>query len=180
MLKYIFNILFIVFLGLGLCSAFSADGPARIAKPEDVVVWLYRDFGWEITSDDSSKTVLILQPISVLRQFFTPKLVKLIVNDREYVAKTKEIGHLDFILISGSQDPGGISNIRITRKPGTNVVTVLYDQNGEKEVMRIDYYTVHTRSGWRISDVRYKTRKSTAFPVPEPESSLLKLLSQPY
>jgi hypothetical protein len=179
-LKYILNILLISVLGLGLCSAFAAEGPVRIAKPEDVVITLYRDFGWELTSDDSSKTVLILKPISVLRQFFTPKLVKLIVNDREYVARTKEIGHLDFILISGSQDPGGISNIRIARKPGTNVATVLYDQNGEKDVMRIDYYTVHTRSGWRISDVRYKTRKSTAFPVPEPELSLLMLLSQPY
>jgi hypothetical protein len=179
-LKYIFNILLIVFLGLGLCSAFAADGSAQIVKPEDVVVSLYRDFGWEITSDDNSKTVLILQPISVLRRFFTPKLVKLIVNDREYVSRTKEIGHLDFILISGSQDPGDISHIRKTRNPETNVVTVLYDQNGEKDVMRIDYYMVHKRSGWHISDVGYKSRKSTAFPVSEPELFLLKLLSQPY
>jgi hypothetical protein len=179
-MKYLCNLLLLAFLGLVPCSAYAADGPARSAKPEDVVVSLYRDYGWEITSDDNSKTVLVLQPQRVLRQFFTPALVKLIINDRKYVAKTKEVGHLDFILISGSQDPGGISNIRILRKPGTNVVTVLYDQNNEKDVMRIDYHMVHTRGGWRISDVRYTSRTSTTFPIPEPELSLLKLLSQPY
>jgi hypothetical protein len=106
--------------------------------------------------------------------------VKLIVNDREYVTRTKEIGNLDFILISGSQDPSGISNIRITRKLGTSVVTVLYDQNGGKDVMKIDYHMVHNSSGWHISDVGYKPRESTAFSISEPELFLLKLLSQPY
>lgn len=48
-LKYILNILLISVLGLGLCSVFAAEGPVRIAKPEDVVIALYRDFGWELT-----------------------------------------------------------------------------------------------------------------------------------
>jgi hypothetical protein len=179
-MKCICKILLLAFLGFVSCHAFAADGPARAEKPEDVVNSIYRNFGWEIAADVGSKTVLIDQPVTVLKKYFTPKLVKLIVNDRKYVARTGEVGHLDFILISGSQDPGGIRNIRITKKPGTNIVSVLYDQNGEKDVMKIDYHCVHAGSGWRISDIRYKSRKSTAFPVPEPELSLLNLLSQPY
>jgi len=116
----------------------------------------------------------------VLRHYFTPKLVKLIIHDRKFVERTKEVGHLDFILLTGSQDPGGIGNIRITRKQGTNIVTVRYDQNDEKDVMKIDYHCIRTKNGWRISDIRYTSRKSRTFPVPEPELSLVQQLSQPY
>ncbi len=178
-MKYI-CISFLVILCFVASCAFASDKPTGIEKPEDVVRLLYRDFGWEFTSDVGSKTVLVDQPETVLKQYFTRKLVKLILNDRKFEARTREIGHLDFILLTGSQDPDGIGNIRIARKPGTNIVSVMYDQNGEKDVMKIDYHCVHTASGWRISDIRYKSRKSLAFPVPEPELSLLKHLSQPY
>ena len=178
-MKNISILLFVILCLVGSC-AFASGKPAGIEKPEDIVGSMYRDFGWEFTSDVGSRTVLVDQPETVLRHYFTRKLVKLILKDRKFVERTREVGHLDFILLTGSQDPGGIDNIRIARKPGTNIVTVMYDQNGEKDVMKIDYHCVHTAGGWRISDIRYTSRKSSAFPVPEPELSLLKLLSQPY
>lgn len=170
--------LFSLFLVFGSFSY--AASSSRNDSPEVVVQSLYRDFGWEIKSDISSKKLLIDQPVRVLNRFFTPKLAELIKKDRNHEIKTKDLGHLDFVLLCGSQDPDGINNLRITKKSGTNIVAVLYDQNGEKDVMQIDYYTVHTQSGWRISNIHYKERKSTGVPDPQPEFSLLKLLSQPY
>ncbi|HTP64948.1 MAG TPA: hypothetical protein VMJ66_06120 [Geobacteraceae bacterium] len=179
-MKFICKVLLLLFLSIASSQVFAAAGTAGTGKPVDVVTAIYRNFGWELTEDIGSRTVLIDQPRSVLQQYFTPKLVKLIVSDRKYVARTKEVGHLDFILLSGSQDPGGIGNIRITAKPGTNIVSVLYDQDKEKDVMKIDYHCIQTGHGWRVADIRYKSRKSATFPVPEPEQSLLDLLSQPY
>lgn len=170
----------LVFLGIFVNFASAAERPARIDKPEDVVTSLYRDFGWELKEDRSAEYILVYQPLSVLKRYFTPKLAKLIIKDIEYAARTQGIGHLDFILLCGSQDPDGISNIRITRNPGTDIVAVMYDQNGEEDIMTIEYYTVHAQGGWRISDVRYKERKSIGFPNPGPEHSLLSILSQPY
>lgn len=122
-MKYLCTLLSILFIGFGMC-AYAA--PAQTEKSEDVVKLLYRDFGWEITSDNSSKTILVDQPASVLNLYFTPKLAGLIVKDRKYVTRTKEVGHIDFVLLCGSQDPEGIRNIRINQKPGSNVVTVSY------------------------------------------------------
>ncbi len=172
--------LLLMFLGLYYSSALAAASPARNNNPEDVVSSLYRDFGWELRDYEGSQRILIDQSVAVLERYFTQKLAKLIAKDRQYVSKTKEIGHIDFVLLSGSQDPAGISNIRIAKEPGTDAVDVLYDQDKEKDVMKIVFDTMLTKSGWRISDIHYKERKSTAFPDPIPEYSLLQLLSQPY
>jgi hypothetical protein len=162
-------------------SSVAADRPQRFEKPEDVVAWLYRDFGWEaLIWHHFGKDTLVHQPMSVFKRYFTSRLAELIVKDREHATRTKQLGHIDFILIFGSQDPDGISNIRITQKPGTNVVSVLYDYNREKDVMKIDFETVQTENGWRISDMYYKSRKSHAFPDPGLEFSLLGILSRPY
>jgi hypothetical protein len=166
-----------------MCSSYAiaSDRPTRFEKPEDVVAWLYRDFGWEgFIFRYFKNDILIDQPVSVLKRYFTPKLAVLISKDRKYEKRTKEVGHMDFVLIYGSQDPDGISNIRINKKVGINIVSVLYDYNREKDVMEIDYETVKTKGGWHISDVHYKTRKSNAFPGSEDDFSLLELLSQPY
>ncbi len=161
-------------------NVFAANIPSQTETPEDVVKLLYRNFSWEITTDNNSKAILVDQSTSVLRRYFTPKLAGLIIKDRKYVTKTKEVGHIDFVLLCGSQDPDGIRNIRISQKPGKNIVAVTYDQNSEKDIMKIDFDTVKTESGWRISDVHYKSKKSKAFPDAGVDFSLQNLLSQPY
>ncbi len=175
LLTYLLSLLFLVFGTFTYASSSNQND-----TPEVVVQTLYRDFGWELKSESSSKKLLIDQPIKVLRRYFTPKLAELIKKDRKHEIKTKDLGHLDFVLLCGSQDPDGITNIRIAGKPGKDVVTVTYDQNGEKDVMKIEFHTQKTKSGWRISDVHYKTRKSNAFPGPGLDLRLLNLLSQPY
>ena len=177
-MKYFRTLLLVLFLGFGMC-AFAAE-PAQIGTPEDVVKLLYRDFGWEITTDNSSKTILAAQPKSVLKRHFTSNLAGLIVKDRRYATKAKGVGRIDFVLLCGSQDPEGIRNIRINKNPGKNIVAVMYDQNGEKDVMKIDFATVNTKSGSKISDVHYKTRQNKAFPDAGVDFSLLNILSQPY
>lgn len=178
-MKYLSSLLSVLFLGFIIC-AYAGVPPAHAEQPEDVVKSLYRDFGWELTAENSTKAILIDQPLKVLKQYFTHKFAGLIVKDRNYVKRTRELGHIDFVLLCGSQDPDGIRNIRIKQKSAKNVVGVVYDQNGEKDVMRIEYDLIQTESGWRISEMRYKERKSTAFPNPGPELTLKKLLSQPY
>jgi hypothetical protein len=165
--------LFVLFSGF----AFAADRPNE--KAEDVVKRLYHDFGWELKDDISKKRLLIDQPANVLAKYFTNKLSEMIVKDRNYVKRTKELGHLDFVLLCGSQDPGGISNIRI-RQAAKNRVTLTYDQNGEKDIMTMDFSMVSTSTGWRITDVSYKERKSNGFPTPSPTYSLSTILSEPY
>jgi len=170
---------FILVLGIGICGH-AADCLSQTGNPEDVVKSLYRDYGWEMKSNNSSKKSLVDQPLTVLQRYFTPRLSTLIEKDRKYEEKTKDLGHLDFVLLCGSQDPDGITNIRISGKPGKSIVTLMYDQNGENDVMEIKFNTQKTKSEWRISDVHYRTRKSNSFPEPVIDLRLLDLLSQPY
>lgn len=161
-------------------SATAADRPTRFDKPEEVVAWLYRDFGWQAFIGQYFHEIINDQPKNILERYFTPRLAGLIIKERKFEIETKEVGPPGFDLLFGSQDPDGVSNIRINRKPGTNTVSVLYDQNSEKDVMEIVFETEKTQSGWRILDIHYKTRVSKAFPSPNPEISLLKVLSSSY
>ncbi|HEY9160972.1 MAG TPA: hypothetical protein VIS94_07800 [Desulfomonilia bacterium] len=167
----------IVFLITFYFNCVSAgERPTRFEKPEETVAWLYRDFGWEcFIQGYFEKDILINQPRIVLERYFTPKLANLIFQDRAYGNKTGEIGHIDFVLLFGSQDPDGIYDLRIKRIPKTDSVLVVYDQNGEHDIVEIKYYTVQTNKGWRISDIRYRFKKTSA--GPENRFSLLELLS---
>jgi hypothetical protein len=171
----------IILLASHSSLAAAADRPSQFKQSEDVVAWLYRDFGWEaIIPYYFEKDSLIDQPLPIYKRYFTSHLAALIVKDREYETRTRGIGNVGFMLIFGSQDPEGISNVRINRNLGTNVVSVLYDQNGEKDVMKLEFETIGTASGWRISNIRYKANQSRAFPNPGPSFSLLEILSRPY
>ena len=154
-MKNFMAFLLVSFLSFGVNSAFATDR-SKAEKPEDIVTSLYRDFGYEIQEEITSKPLLADQTPTVLKKSFTSKLAELIAKERKQEKATKELGPINFVILCGSQDPGGINNIRIAMKRGTNVVEVLYDQNGEKDVMTIDYRMVKTDNGWRISDIDYK------------------------
>jgi hypothetical protein len=162
-------------------QAMASERPLRFEKPEDVVAWLYRDFGWEAQiSGYLDKEGLINQPLSVYKRYFSSKLSRLIIKDREYTKRTKELGRINFMIMFGGQDPEGTHNIRISRRLKTNVVEVLFDYNGEKDVMTIEFKTMKTSKGWKISDIRYQPHKSNAFPNLGPGFSLMKLLTEPW
>lgn len=148
--KQLIILIFLLFTNL-----FSAgERPVRFEQPEAVVAWLYRDFGWECFipryfNDD----LLIDQPLAVLERYFVSDLAAFIVQDRAWVEQNNEVGSIDFVLLFGSQDPDGISDLRI--KPDKGQVQVLYDQNGQDDVMEIRFDTRRTQQGWRIFDIHY-------------------------
>lgn len=102
------------------------------------------------------------------------------MKDLEYTKRTNELGHIDFMILFGGQDPDGISNIRISQRTGTDIVEVLYDYNREKDVITIEFNTEKTGNGWKISDIYYKPHRSNAFPDPGDGFSLMKLLLEQY
>ena len=154
-------------------NAIAADRPTRFDKPEDVVAWLYRDFGWQAYVGQYFDEIVNDQPKNILQRYFTPQLAALIMKERKFEIETQQVGPANFDLLFGSQDPDGISNIRINRQPGTNIVSVLYDQNTIRDVMKIDFQVVKTQNGWRISNIHYQQAGSFAV-------WLLDVLSGPY
>jgi hypothetical protein len=179
-MKRIGRTVIIWLLGCNLfCALAAVERPARFVSAEEVVAWLYRDFGWEcFLAHSFEEDILCDQPQQVLKRYFTPQLSDWIVRDRAYVEKTRELGHVDFVLLFGSQDPDGVGNLRIERLPGTDKVKVVYDQNGERDVMELQFAAVETDKGWRIADIRYISGESAG--RPGPGFSLLEILSQPY
>jgi hypothetical protein len=167
-----------IIMSVWFCSAFSAETYNKSLNPEDVVINLYHDFGEGIQGGNNKR--LLDQPLDIYKQYFTTELASKIVEDRLYEVNNKELGHINFVLIYGSQDPDGINNVSISRKIGSNNVLVHYDYNKEKDVMEIDYFMESTKSGWRISNIVFKTRISTSFPSANEPMSLINLLSKPY
>jgi hypothetical protein len=182
MKKYKIILSCIVLVGLVICHGdwlFASDRPAQFKSPEEVVAWLYRDFGCESFFDHYfDNDILIDQPRRVLERYFVPELAMLIQHDRLYAKRAKELGHIDFVFLFGSQDPDGIGNLRIKKITETNSVSVKYDQNGQHDIVEMQFDTVHTKRGWRISDIHYKWRQTEI--SSESNFSLRKLLSEPY
>ena len=88
--------------------------------------------------------------------------------------RTRYICPPDFELLCGSQDPGGISNIRISKDPLSDDVLLVYDQSGEKDVMTITFKMGKVNDAWKIQDAIYKTRTCNGFPGPPNTVSLRK------
>lgn len=178
-MKIFRSVLLVILFSSFATGAIAIEKVTKYEKPEDVVIILYHDFGWEAQYPEKykDKVLLIDQPFKVLEQYFSQKLASLIYNDRKQEIKTHELGRIDFVLLFGSQDPDGINNIRIKQK-SDKVVSVLYDQNGEKDVMVLIYEIINTKNGYRIGNINYKTRNSNAFSDPGLNFSLLKLLTE--
>ncbi len=162
-----------------LVTTLPAAYPQTGNTPESVVRQLYSAYGQgDIENNPPEKTRILDKPVSVYEEYFTNRLAKLIVKDRTEEIRSKELGRLDFSILYGSQDCEGIKNIRIDRELGSNNVVVFYDQNDEKDVMKVRHVMVQTKVGWRISDIQYSTRVTKAFPGPIERWSLLRLLTE--
>jgi hypothetical protein len=148
-------------------------------NPEEIVKQLYFQYGQgDIVINSPANNRLLDKPLAVYKIYFTEQLAKLIVDDRAEEIKTKEVGRIDFSLLFGSQDTEGVKNIRIHKSPSENTIVVIYDQNNEKDVMKLKYIMTKTKAGWRISDIIYETRITHAFPAPIERRSLIKLLTK--
>lgn len=128
-----------------------------------VVEQLYRQFAWEavISMPDPGQPGLIDQPESVLGQFFVPELAGLILNDREEVAQSGEVGRIDFLPLWASQDPSA-SDLRVGAGPKPDTVTVSFQTVGAESRTELVFVVEETPAGVRIADIEYPSGSSFA------------------
>ena len=140
-------------------GAYCVPAQAIEQAPVTTVVRLYRDFAWEAVFDTATtgQTLLIDQPATVLKIYFTHRLAKLLVEDRRCAVRTREICKLDFQPIWASQDSAAMDLKIETETPVSNVVTVKYRYPSTGELLQMKYDLTHTAAGWRISDIRYQS-----------------------
>jgi hypothetical protein len=103
---------------------------------------------------------IIDQPKEVLERYFSSEVADSISNNRKHQRETHDLGTPDFMILFGTQDPGGVDKLRINRIPNTNKVLVIYDQNSEMDLVKMVFDTVKTNDGWKITDIEYTIRKS--------------------
>ncbi|MES2821600.1 MAG: hypothetical protein V4812_21710 [Pseudomonadota bacterium] len=122
----------------------------------DLVVDLYKEYAWEaVIEEPMDGTTIHLAPVTTLRHFFTEELSQLIVADREYMARTHEIGRIDFALLWASQDPDA-TRLKIRSSSSPDEVEVSYTSPSNRSEIRIIYEVSLLSSGEaRISDIRY-------------------------
>lgn len=124
-------------------------------KTLDPVVRLYRDFAWEAVIDTPAVGLDFLsQSDAVWSRYFSPRLVRLLRNDRECVSRTSEICKLDFSPIWASQDP---SAARLKIVPGDTPASVdvqfVYPLNGQ--LIGMKFLLVRSGARWLIDDIQY-------------------------
>ena len=136
-----------------------------------IVYTLYKDFSWQavLSNPDMNHKIMVPideQPYEVLTKYFDEALSSLFVKNQECVRKTGEACSLDFDPIFASQDSAA-TDLTIKQTNG-NIVQVqfIYPSNGQK--IHLEYKTIKTTNGWRISDIVYKN---------SPKFSLKQLLS---
>lgn len=143
---------------------------AQAGQSSDVVYLLYKDYAWEALFEDSGKVAgkpLLSQPRRVLARYFDDTLVRLLLKEQACLAQhTGEVCNLDFNPIFASQDPGA-AGLKIESSTPAQV-EVQFIHPSDRSTVRLVYRMVHTRSGWRIDDIRY----------PGTKTSLKSLLSQ--
>ncbi|WIT11540.1 hypothetical protein PFX98_22040 [Paucibacter sediminis] len=132
--------------------------PAAIAAPRDAldpVVRLYRDFAWEAVIDEPiAGRGFLTESDAVWSRYFSPRLVKLLRDDRQCVSRTREICKLDFSPIWASQDPGAARlKVVLGETPATVNVSFDYPGNGKRIGMKI--LLVRSGAGWLIDDIHY-------------------------
>jgi len=106
------------------------------------------------------------QSYEVLTKYFDEALSSLFVKNQQCMRKTGEVCSLDFDPIFASQDSAA-TDLTIKQTNGNTVqVQFIYPSNGQK--INLEYKTVKTANGWRISDIVYEG---------SPKFSLKQLLS---
>jgi len=144
----------LLIFGLAVESCFAQSEAKALPGPTAIVYKLYHDFAWEAVISEPGDKGLLDQPRATLMRYFDSRLTALILNDREYAARTKGIGRLDFCPLWDSQDPGA-SDLQIGAGK-RNTVNVKFRYPGDGSNIKIIYQTTKVSGHWRISDIRYQ------------------------
>jgi len=136
---------------------------AQAGQPSDIVYQLYKDYAWEALFEDSGKVAgkpLLSQPRRILARYFDDTLVRLLLKEQACLAQhIGEVCNLDFNPIFASQDPGA-AGLKIESSTPAQV-EVQFTYPSDRSTVRLVYRMVHTRSGWRIHDIRYPASKTS-------------------
>ena len=136
--------------------------PAHAAESSvQVVARLYRNFAWEAVLAQPGATGLAQQPVSVLMQYFTPKLASALAEDAACAERRREVCALDFTLLWASQDPAA-QDLYVTAGDGPSQVQVRFTYPSTRQVVQLTFRLVHTHSGWRVADIVYPSSPSLA------------------
>lgn len=140
----------VILLGLLPTVAFAAP-PNEL----DPVVRLYRDFAWEAVIDTpTAGSGLLSQSDAVWSRYFSPRLVKLLRNDRQCVSRTRAICKLDFSPIWASQDPGA-ARLKVVPGDTPQTVNVSFDYPGNRERIGMKFFLQKSGARWLIDDIQY-------------------------
>ena len=137
-------------------GAFFAQAETTPSDQVKLVTRLYHDFAWEAAAPESHPAgrSLIDSSSGTLGPYFTDELVQFILRDRKQVARTHEIGNLDFCPIWASQDPLA-TDLTVTQGRKPEIVDVRFICPGDGKKTHLSYRLTLTRRGWRIADIKY-------------------------
>lgn len=140
----------VLLVGVVLPSVVAAQG-----APLDPVVRLYRDFAWEAMIDTPTDGPRFLSQSDVVwGRYFSPRLVKLLRNDRRCVSRTREICKLDFNPIWASQDPGAV-RLMVVQGDTPTTVNVSFDCPGNGQRISLRFLLVRSGARWLVDDIHY-------------------------
>jgi hypothetical protein len=119
-----------------------------------IVTKLYRDFAFEAVIEEplNAGDGLMSQPRNVLRQYFTPKLIELILGEQR-CAENNGICQIDFLPLWDGQDVVG-TTVQIRQGHTADTVTAKL-QWVTKETSELTYHLERTKQGWKIDDINY-------------------------
>lgn len=136
-------------------SSLAAQGPD--ATPVRVVAGLYHDFAWEAVIDEPNDFPALTQlPRPAFERYLTPDLARLILNDEACMARTHEICKLDFNPVWASQDPGGVSELKVSASAERDAVLVTM-RYPDGSVTSLTYRMQLVRGNWRIADILFQS-----------------------
>lgn len=147
-MRLLFAIVALSASGSGVLAATSAD--PRVA----LVSNLYAAYAWEALDADGKRESFNQEKKAVLEAYVTPALAALLLRDRQCVARSHEICHLDFLPMWDSQDPDQ-AKYRVVglTYAGSVGVQVTYANDGRHD---LQYYFAQVAGEWRIDDIRGK------------------------
>ena len=152
----------------GLLAVAAVGHAAPVQHQEaDVVVRLYKDFGWQaiVGSQGAFGPGIEAQSKPILQRYFAPSLVSLLLKEADCNRKTKEVCKLDFDPLFASQDPGASG---LTVKGGApGKVSVEFEYPSSRERIKIEYSMAKIGGRYRIANISYPTLE---------KASLLKIL----
>lgn len=140
--------------------------PRAYAKSEkkspqiELVRKLYKAFAWEAVMPSEESDILIDQPKDVLKAYFEPTLVDLLVADRECARKEGSC-KLDKHPLFGVENPIA-HGLEISQGDSASIVRVQFNwiDGSKDELVDVQFRMAMTKNGWRVGDVVYENGPS--------------------